>query len=138
MGRGLAQQAAPGQRVLQKYSTQHPFLHDLCFFDSLRRLGYITWGTMQLPQAPRSTSRRRASLLGRRIGRQALLACGRVCPSRNEGIVSEPGVRPWFWITIILAVVLVALIIRGYWEWALVALITALALPRLPFIRWPS
>lgn len=48
----------------------------------------------------------------------------------------EPGVRPLFWITIAAGVVLLLLVIRGYWEWAVVGLIAVLILNRLPFVRW--
>lgn len=49
--------------------------------------------------------------------------------------MGEPGVRPWFWVTIIAAVVLLAMIVRGYWEWAVVGLIAVMALNRLPPFR---
>ena len=51
------------------------------------------------------------------------------------GSVSEVGVRPWFWITILVAIVLVVLVLRGHWEWALVSLIAALVLHSLPYWR---
>ena len=51
--------------------------------------------------------------------------------------MDEIGIRPGFWITIIAAVVLVILLIRGQWEWAVVALIAAMVLGRLAFFRWP-
>jgi len=51
--------------------------------------------------------------------------------------VEEPGIRPGFWITIIAGVVLVILLLRGQWEWAVVALIATMVLGRFAFIRWP-
>ena len=51
--------------------------------------------------------------------------------------MSEPGIRPGFWITIIAAVALLILLLRGQWEWAVVALIAAMVFSRLPFMRWP-
>ncbi len=48
----------------------------------------------------------------------------------------EPGIRPGFWITIIAAVVLLFFLVRGQWEWAVVALIAAIVFSRLPFVRW--
>jgi hypothetical protein len=56
--------------------------------------------------------------------------------TRNGGSVREPGVRPLFWITIATGVLLLLLVIRGYWEWAVVGLIAVLVLNRLPFVRW--
>jgi hypothetical protein len=49
--------------------------------------------------------------------------------------VGEPSVRPEFWVTIIGAVVLLVLILRGSWEWAVVGLIAVMVLNRLPFGR---
>ena len=54
------------------------------------------------------------------------------------GSVSEPGVRPWFWVTIVVAFVMVVLILRGQWEWALVSLIAALVIHSLPYWRQSS
>lgn len=48
----------------------------------------------------------------------------------------EPGIRPGFWITIAGAVVVLALVLRGYWEWGAVGLIALFALGRLPNVRW--
>jgi len=48
----------------------------------------------------------------------------------------DPGIRPGFWITIIAAALLLGLILRGYWEWAVVGLIALIVLNRLPFVRW--
>jgi hypothetical protein len=53
----------------------------------------------------------------------------------NGGSVGESGVRPEFWVTIIGAVVLLVLILRGSWEWAVVGLIAVMVLNRLPFGR---
>ncbi len=49
----------------------------------------------------------------------------------------EPGVRPGFWITIAAVVVALFLVLLGYWEWAVVAVIALLVFSRLPFIRRP-
>lgn len=54
---------------------------------------------------------------------------------RNEGNVREPGIRPLFWVTIVVAVVLLVLVLRGHWEWALVGAIAMLAFNHLPFAR---
>jgi len=51
--------------------------------------------------------------------------------------VREPGVRPLFWITIVAVILLLLLLIRGYWEWAVVGLVAFLVLSRLPLVRWP-
>lgn len=47
----------------------------------------------------------------------------------------EHGIRPGFWITIIAAIVVLGLAVRGHWEWAMVCLIALLVLNRLPFVR---
>lgn len=48
----------------------------------------------------------------------------------------EPGIRVGFWITIVAAVVVLGLALRGYWEWAVVGLIALAVFYRLPFVRW--
>jgi len=52
-----------------------------------------------------------------------------------EAALREYGVRPGFWITIVAAVVVLALGLRGHWEWAAVALIALVVFHRLPFLR---
>ena len=47
----------------------------------------------------------------------------------------EPGVRPEFWITIIAAVVVVALMVTGHWEWGVVAMVALVIFGRVPFIN---
>jgi hypothetical protein len=54
-----------------------------------------------------------------------------------EGALREHGVRPGFWITIIAAVAVLGLALRGYWEWAAVALIALIVFNRVPFVRLP-
>lgn len=49
----------------------------------------------------------------------------------------EQGIRPGFWITIVAAIVVLGLVLRGYWEWAVVGLIALVVFNRLPFIRLP-
>jgi len=51
--------------------------------------------------------------------------------------VREPGVRAGFWITIVAAIVVLGLALRGYWEWAVVGLIALAVFSRLPFVRLP-
>ena len=75
-----------------------------------------------------------ATLTGGALG--ATMA-GRAMLQTWGGPVEEPGIRPGFWITIIAGVVLVILLLRGQWEWAVVALIAAMVLGRFAFIRWP-
>jgi hypothetical protein len=50
--------------------------------------------------------------------------------------VGERGVRPGFWLTIIAVIICLFFVLRGYWEWAVVAIIAAVVLSRLPYIRW--
>lgn len=49
----------------------------------------------------------------------------------------EHGIRPGFWITVVAAIVVLGLVLRGYWEWAVVALIALVVFNRVPFIRLP-
>lgn len=60
----------------------------------------------------------------------------RLTPPANEGAVRELGVRVGFWLTIVAAIGLVILFLRGYWEWAVVGLIALTMWHRLPYVRW--
>ncbi len=48
----------------------------------------------------------------------------------------EPGIRAGFWVTIVASVVILALALRGNWEWSVVGLIALAVFHRLPFVRW--